>query len=54
MRPIRTTPRQDEATPLREFEWNDDIVGIGFFPSEVALPEDWSWPDPPRTAPRVP
>jgi hypothetical protein len=27
--------------PLAEFEWSDEIVGIGFFPDEVLLPPDW-------------
>jgi hypothetical protein len=30
-----------DSVPLAEFEWNDEIVGIGFFPDEVLLPPDW-------------
>jgi hypothetical protein len=32
-----------EGTPLADFPWSDDIVGMGFFPDEVALPAGWSW-----------
>jgi hypothetical protein len=57
MRSSGAPTRQDEATPLREFDWSDGVVGMGFFPSEVALPPDWTWTgrrDPPGPAPRVP
>jgi hypothetical protein len=23
--------------------WSDSIIGIGFFPDEVGLDEEWSW-----------
>jgi hypothetical protein len=42
---VRAPDRRDEATPLREFEWSDGIVGMGFFPHEVALPAEWTWTD---------
>lgn len=32
-----------DALPLDDFAWSDDIVGMGFFPDEVALPAGWSW-----------
>ena len=40
---MRRKERHDEATPLREFEWSDGIVGMGYFPDEVALPAEWTW-----------
>ena len=32
-----------EAMPLAAFPWSDAIVGMGFFPHEVALPPGWRW-----------
>lgn len=40
---MRAPDRRDEATPLRDFEWSDGIVGMGYFPDEVALPAEWTW-----------
>ena len=40
---MRRHERHDEATPLREFEWSESIVGMGFFPHEVDLPAEWTW-----------
>ena len=40
---MRRKERYDEATPLREFEWSESIVGMGFFPQEVDLPAEWTW-----------
>jgi hypothetical protein len=34
----------EDGTPLREFAWSDRVVGIGYFPEEVALPSGWTWP----------
>jgi hypothetical protein len=54
---VRRTERHDEATPLREFEWSESIVGMGFFPQEVDLPAEWTWSgtdNAPGTAPRRP
>jgi hypothetical protein len=39
-REARRTPGE-QGTPLAEFPWSDSIVGIGFFPQEVALPDGW-------------
>jgi hypothetical protein len=38
-------PRQatDDAVPLAEMPWSDNIVGIGFFADELGLGESWSW-----------
>lgn len=32
-----------DDTPLADFPWSDGVVGMGFFPDEVALPPGWSW-----------
>jgi hypothetical protein len=32
-----------EEMPLAAFPWSDAIVGMGFFPHEVALPPGWRW-----------
>jgi hypothetical protein len=31
---------------LADFAWSDRIVGLGFFPHELALPPDWRWARP--------
>jgi hypothetical protein len=41
--PPEGEPAPSEGTPLSQFEWNDEIVGMGFFPDEVALPVGWRW-----------
>jgi hypothetical protein len=43
---VRRKERHDEAAPLRDFEWSESIVGMGFFPQEVDLPAEWTWPAP--------
>jgi len=40
-------PLGEQGTPLADFPWTNAIVGMGFFPREVALPADWRW-EPPR------
>ena len=42
-RPAAHSKRADEAASLVELPWSDGIVGIGYFPDEVALPEEWRW-----------
>lgn len=32
-----------EEMPLAAFAWSDAIVGMGFFPHEVALAPGWRW-----------
>jgi hypothetical protein len=32
-----------DEMPLAAFPWSDAIVGMGFFPHEVALPPGWRW-----------
>jgi hypothetical protein len=35
----------DESLPLADFDWCDEIIGIGFFPDEVLLgPERPAYP----------
>jgi hypothetical protein len=40
-------PSSEPGTPLAEFPWSDSIVGMGYFPHEVALPNGWK-PEPQR------
>jgi hypothetical protein len=37
------SPRNDDDVPLDAFAWSRGIVGMGFFPSEVLLPPEWTW-----------
>jgi hypothetical protein len=39
-------PPNEQGTPLAEFPWSDDVVGMGFFPHELALPAGWRWEAP--------
>ena len=43
---MRRKDRHDKAAPLRDFEWSESIVGMGFFPQEVDLPAGWTWSGP--------
>jgi hypothetical protein len=37
-------PDTADETPLAEFSWSDDVIGIGYFPDEVGLPRAWAAP----------
>jgi hypothetical protein len=34
---------EDTGTPLAEYKWSESIIGIGFHPEEVGLPDGWTW-----------
>jgi hypothetical protein len=36
-------PAGEPGTPVAELPWIDAVVGMGYFPHEVALPADWRW-----------
>ncbi|MDX6683539.1 MAG: hypothetical protein QOG94_3578 [Solirubrobacteraceae bacterium] len=36
-------PTGEAEMELADFAWSDRIVGLGFFPHELALPRDWRW-----------
>jgi hypothetical protein len=40
---LEPSPDPGEGTPLSEFPWSDDVVGLGFLPDELGLPSGWSW-----------
>ena len=42
-RPAAHVSLTDDAASLADFQWSDGVVGIGYFPDEVALPEEWRW-----------
>jgi len=35
----------EDGTPVAEFAWSDDVVGIGYLPEEVGLVSGWTWPN---------
>jgi hypothetical protein len=41
-RPSRGAGDGDDR-PLADFPWSDGVVGMGFLPHEVGLPQGWSW-----------
>lgn len=41
--PCRPVASAEAGTPLADFPWHDSVVGMGYFPEEVALPSGWTW-----------
>jgi hypothetical protein len=46
-RPMPSGPAED-GTPVAEFPWSDDVVGIGYLCEEVGLTSGWTRGDKPR------
>ena len=41
--PRRPGPASVNATSLDESPCSDGVIGMGYFPEELALPSGWTW-----------